>query len=97
MHVFSLGAVPAPGGDCKALAEFGISLQVVPGCIQWFVKGKGTEQKPSCYSVLPLMLHASYCHPVNNGVGRSAEQDKAGGLRAGPAHVQGESDLSPIP
>lgn len=87
MCMLSLGAVPAPGGDCKALAEFGICLQVVPGCIQWFVKGKGTEQKPSYYSVVPLMLCAAYCRPVASGVGRSAEQDKAGGLRAGPAHL----------
>lgn len=35
---------------CKALAEFGIHLQVVPGCILCFVKGKGIEQKPSYYS-----------------------------------------------
>lgn len=87
MHVSSLGAVPAPGGDCKALAEVGICLQVVPGCIPWFVKGKGAEQKPSYYSVIPLMLCASYCHPIASGVGRSTEQDKAGGLRAGTAYL----------
>lgn len=33
MCVSSLGAVPAPGGGCKALAGFGICLQVVPGRI----------------------------------------------------------------
>lgn len=91
MDVSLLGAVPAPGGDCKALAEFGICLQVVPGCIPWFVKGKGTEQKPSYCSMVRLILRASYCHPIASGVGRNAEQDEAGG------HLQGQGDLSPVP
>lgn len=88
MHVSSLGAIPAPGGVYKALAEFGIRLQVVPRCIPCFVKGKGIEQKPSYYSMVPLVC-ASYCHPIASGVGRNAEQDKAGCLRAGPPARRG--------
>lgn len=66
--------------------------------IQQFRKGEGTEQKPSCCSVVPLWCRMlSYCHPKADGVRRGAKKDKADGLRASPACLRGEGDTSPVP
>lgn len=83
MHMLLLGAVPAPGGDCKAVAVWHLPT----GCPR--VHSVVCKGKPSYCSVVPLILCAFYCHPIASGVGRNAEQHKAGGLRAGPPARRG--------
>ena len=64
MHLSSLRAVPTPRADCKMLAECSASAcRLSQRCVQQFGKGEGTEQKPSCCDVVPLMLRAFLLPP----------------------------------